>query len=443
MATRNAGSVVARGVAGQVAGGRGQRFSSLPGGGGAANVSGNMSPMLRPGALLVFNAGSSSLKFAVFHAEPGKDLQARVRGQMDQFGVAPRLRVKDGAGTLVADSIFPATEVTHTGEAVRHCADWLAAHLADEPVVGVGHRVVHGGAEFSAPVRVEQGVLERIEALVPLAPLHQPFNVAGIRAMAAGRPDLPQVACFDTAFHRTHSDLADRYALPRRFYELGLRRYGFHGLSYEYIASVLPRVAPELAAGKVIVAHLGNGASLCALAAGRSMDSTMGFSTLEGLCMGTRAGSLDPGLLLHLLNQRGMPAAELERLLYHESGLLGLSGQTGDMRRLLASGEPEARLAVDYFVWRIVKEIGALAAVLGGVDGLVFTAGIGENQPGIRARVVAACGWLGAELEDLANATGGPCISKPGARVSVWVIPTNEEEMIARHVRRVLEVRTR
>jgi acetate kinase len=397
-----------------------------------------MTPKLRPGALLVFNAGSSSLKFAVFHAEPGSDLRARARGQMDQFGVAPCLRVQDGAGTLLADTIFPATEVTHTGEAVRHCADWLAAHLAEEPVVGVGHRVVHGGAEFSAPVRVERGVLERLEALVPLAPLHQPYNVAGIRAMASGWPELPQVACFDTAFHRTHAALADRYALPRHFHELGLRRYGFHGLSYEYIAAVLPRVAPGLAAGRVIVAHLGNGASLCALEAGRSVDSTMGFSTLDGLCMGTRAGSLDPGLLLHLLNHRGMSAGALERLLYHESGLLGLSGLTGDMRRLLASAEPEARLAVDYFVWRIVKEMGALAAVLGGVDGLVFTAGIGENQPGIRARVVAGCGWLGAALDAPANAAGGPCISAPGARVSAWVIPTNEEEMIARHVRRVL-----
>jgi acetate kinase len=287
---------------------------------------------------------------------------------------------------------------------------------------------------------VDRAILARLEALIPLAPLHQPYNLAAIRAVAEWRPELPQIACFDTAFHRTHSVLADRYALPARFYESGIRRYGFHGISYAYIASVLPRVAPELAAGKTIVAHLGNGASLCALGAGRSVDSTMGFSTLEGLAMGTRAGALDPGILLHLLGYRGMTLPELERLLYRESGLLGLSGITGDMRQLLARSEPQARLAVDYFVGRITREIGALAAVLGGLDGLVFTAGIGENQPLIRARVVEGCRWLGGELDPVANATHGPRITTVSSKLSAWVIPTHEEAMIARQVERMLSV---
>ena len=293
--------------------------------------------------------------------------------------------------------------------------------------------MVHGGAEYSRPVLVDAPVLAALERLVPLAPLHQPHNLAAIRALRETQPQLPQVACFDTAFHRSHPQLADLYALPWEYYEAGVRRYGFHGLSYEYIAAALPQVAPAIAGGRVIVAHLGSGASLCALRAGKSVDSTMGFSALDGLPMGTRPGALDPGVLLYLVGERGMTAAALEKLLYKESGLLGLSGVSNDMRVLLESGEPRARLAVDFFVYRVAREIGALAAVLGGVDGLVFTAGVGENSAEIRARVVAACAWLGVTLDAEANRRGGPRISPEGSAVSAWVVPTNEELMIARH----------
>jgi len=292
---------------------------------------------------------------------------------------------------------------------------------------------VHGGAEYSRPVLVDAAVFNTLEHLIPLAPLHLPHNLAAIRAVRENQPQLPQVACFDTAFHRAHPQLSDLYALPWKYYEAGVRRYGFHGLSYEYIAATLPRVAPEIADGRVIVAHLGNGASLCALRAGKSQDSTMGFSPLDGIPMGTRPGGIDPGVLLYLAGQHGMSPAALEDLLYRESGLLGLSGISNDMRMLLESREPQARLAVDYFVHYVAKEIGALAAVLGGLDALVFTAGIGENSAVIRARIVNACGWLGMTLAADANQQGGPRISAKGSAVSAWVVPTNEELMIARH----------
>ncbi len=311
--------------------------------------------------------------------------------------------------------------------------------FAGEPLLAVGHRVVHGGAEFSRPLLVDPPVLAALESLIPLAPLHQPHNLAAIHLLRETQPQLPQVACFDTAFHRTHPQLADLYALPWAYYEAGVRRYGFHGLSYEYIAATLPRVAPAIAGGRVIVAHLGSGASLCALRAGASVDSTMGFSALDGLPMGTRPGALDPGVLLYLVGERGMTPAALERLLYKESGLLGISGVSNDMRVLLASDEPRARLAVDFFVHRVAKEIGALAAVLGGVDGLVFTAGIGENSAEIRSRIVGACAWLGVTLDVEANRRGGPRISRDSDAVSAWVVPTNEELMIARHTLALVE----
>ncbi|TFH29569.1 MAG: acetate/propionate family kinase, partial [Deltaproteobacteria bacterium] len=310
---------------------------------------------------------------------------------------------------------------------------WLRAQFTGEPLLAVGHRVVHGGAEFSRPVLVDAPVLAELERLVPLAPLHQPHNLAAIRMLRETQPQIPQVACFDTAFHRAHPQLADLYALPWEYYEAGVRRYGFHGLSYEYIAAALPKVAPGIAGGRVVVAHLGSGASLCAMRAGKSVDSTMGFSTLDGVPMGTRPGGIDPGVLLYLVAQRGMPPAELEKLLYKDSGLLGLSGVSNDMRVLLESREPRARIAVDYFVYRVAREIGALAATLGGVDGLVFTAGIGENSAEIRARIVDACAWLGVTLDAEANWRGGPRISPDGSAVSAWVVPTNEELMIARH----------
>jgi acetate kinase len=323
-------------------------------------------------------------------------------------------------------------------QAMRKLGAWLRERLADDRLVAAGHRVVHGGVDYTAPVRVEPEVLARLEALCPLAPLHQPHNLAAIRAVAAVDPDLPQVACFDTAFHRGHPELADWYALPRRFYEEGIRRYGFHGLSYEYIASVLPEAAPEIAGGPVVVAHLGSGASMCAMKAGRSIDSTMGFTALDGLPMGTRCGALDPGVVIHLIRACGMDADAIERMLYHECGLKGVSGISNDMRTLLASDDPRARHAIDLFVWRICREIGALAGVLGGLDGLVFTAGIGERSAEIRERVCARAAWLGIELDHAANRTGGPRISAPASRVAVYAIPTDEELMIARHTLAVL-----
>ena len=298
--------------------------------------------------------------------------------------------------------------------------------------------MVHGGIEFSAPVRVNAAVLDALARLVPLAPLHQPHNLAAIRAVAARAPELPQVACFDTAFHTGQPPLAQAFALPRRLTEAGLRRYGFHGLSYEYIAHLLPSVDVRAASGRTVVAHLGNGASMCALAAGRSAASTMGFTALDGLPMGTRCGAIDPGVLLYLLEHEGMDARALEKLLYHESGLLGVSGVSSDMRALLASDDAHAREAVDLFVYRIVRELGSLAAALGGLDALVFTAGIGENAPSIRSRVCRAAAWLGIELDENANARGGPRISSAGSRTSAWVLPTYEELMIALHTRAAL-----
>jgi acetate kinase len=315
---------------------------------------------------------------------------------------------------------------------------WLRQHFGDRVLLGVGHRVVHGGTDFAAPVRVTPAVLARLEALCPLAPLHQPHNLAGIRAVAAVQPDLPQVACFDTAFHRGHPEIADWFALPRRFHDDGIRRYGFHGLSYEYIASVLPEVAPEIARGRVVVAHLGSGASMCAIRGGRSQDSTMGFTALDGLPMGTRCGALDPGVVLHLIRAYGMDVDAVERMLYNECGLKGVSGISNDMRALLASDDPRARHAIDLFVWRICRELGALAAVLGGLDGLVFTAGIGERSAEIRKRVCERAAWLGIELDQETNRSGSPRISVEGSRVRVYAIPTDEELMIARHTLAVL-----
>jgi acetate kinase len=386
------------------------------------------------GFVLVVNAGSSSLKFSLFGVDGAAGLQLAARGQVDGIGSRPRLAVRDGAGAVLESRELAPAGMREVKDAVVLAGDWLRARFGPTaPLLAVGHRVVHGGPEHSRPVLVDARVLEALERLVPLAPLHQPHNLAAIRSLAETRPEVPQVACFDTAFHRGHPQLADLYALPWAYYEAGVRRYGFHGLSYEYIAATLPQVAPGIAGGRVIVAHLGSGASLCALRNGASVDSTMGFSALDGLPMGTRPGALDPGVLLYLVGQRGMGAAALERLLYKESGLLGLSGVSNDMRVLLESPEPRARLAVDYFVFRVAREIGALAATLGGLDGLVFTAGVGENSAEIRARVAAGCGWLGVTLDAEANRRGGPRISADGGPVSAWVVPTNEELMIARH----------
>jgi acetate kinase len=389
-------------------------------------------------AVLTINAGSSSLKFSVYGLGEHERPSLAAKGQVEGIGTAPRLVAEDAEGQVLVERRWPEDRGSGHAEFFRVVGSWLREQFSDAALLGVGHRVVHGGIDYAAPVRIDPAVLARLEALCPLAPLHQPHNLAGIRAVAAVQPDLPQVACFDTAFHRGHPELADWYALPRRFHDEGIRRYGFHGLSYEYIASVLPELAPEIAAGRVVVAHLGSGASMCAIQAGRSIDSTMGFTALDGLPMGTRCGALDPGVVLHLMRGYGMDADAIERLLYHDCGLKGVSGISNDVRSLLASDDPGAGQAIELFVYRICRELGALAAALGALDGLVFTAGIGERSPEIRERVCRRAAWLGVELDHAANRAGGPRISTDGSRVAVYAIPTDEELMIARHTLAVL-----
>lgn len=379
---------------------------------------------------LVLNAGSSSLKFCVFERPPGESWHLEARGQVEGIGTSPRLSVKNAIGDSLANQDVAATDGR---EALDALAAWLRSKYGGSRVLGVGHRVVHGGARFKGPTILNAEVLRELYQLVPLAPLHQPYNLAAIEAVYERLPGIPQVACFDTSFHRGQPAVAELVALPRDLRQQGLQRYGFHGLSYEYVASVLPQVAPEIAQGRVIVAHLGSGASMCALKEGKSVDSTLGFTALDGLCMGTRPGSIDPGIILHLFQGLNLSAKQVETLLYKKSGLLGISGISNDMRDLLGRSEPLARLAVDYFVYRAAKEIGALAAVLGGIDALVFTAGIGENSPEIRQRICTSSKWLGIELDEAANSKCLPMISTARSSLSVWVIPTNEELMIARH----------
>ena len=380
---------------------------------------------------LVLNAGSSSLKFCLFQRPPNEGWRLEARGQIEGIGTSPRLTVKDERGESLDKQDV---SVSDGHEAVGALARWLRSRYGGSNVLGIGHRVVHGGSRFTAPTIVNDQVLAQLRQLVPLAPLHQPYNLAAIEAVFERLPGVPQVACFDTSFHRGQPAVAELIPLPRDLRQAGLQRYGFHGLSYEYIASVLPEVvAPKIVGGRVIVAHLGSGASLCALKEGKSVDSTLGFTALDGLCMGTRPGALDPGVVLHLFQGLKLSTTEVETILYKRSGLLGISGISNDMRDLLGRAEPEARLAVDYFVYRVAKEIGALTAVLGGLDALVFTAGIGENSPEIRRRICDASRWLGIELDESANDSRGPEISTPNSKVSVWVIPTNEELMIARH----------
>jgi acetate kinase len=383
--------------------------------------------------LLVVNAGSSSIKFQLFETLPGDRMELRLKGQMEGIGTHPRLVAVNATGTVLVDAGYEPTTVGSIPEALDQLDDWLLVQLGGVTPMAIGHRVVHGGPTFASPVLVDGDVIAQLEPLIPLAPLHQPNNLAPIKVIRERRPGIPQVACFDTAFHRGHSEVADRFAIPEGFYREGVRRYGFHGLSYEYIASRLQELDPELARGRVVVAHLGSGASMCAIRAGSSVDSTMGFTAVDGLPMGTRTGQLDPGVILYLLQSKGWDAERIERFLYHESGLKGLSGVSSDMRDLLASETLGAKLAVDYFVHRVVRETGALAAVMGGIDGLVFTAGIGERSPEIRARVVGRLGWLGAELDPGANAAHAATVSTPKSRLKVLVVPTNEELMIARH----------
>jgi acetate kinase len=381
--------------------------------------------------ILVVNAGSSSIKFAVWPAGD-TDGDAALQGQISQIGRLPHFKARGAGGTILAEMDWGETDGSQA-ELLAHLMDWIGEQPAGGTIVAVGHRVVHGGVYFTAPVTIDPAVLRDLSKLVPLAPLHQPHNLAAIRALAAAYPHLPQVACFDTGFHSLHADAATRFALPRSLHDAGVRRYGFHGLSYEYIARALQRSAPALAAGRVVVAHLGNGASLCAVRDGVSVDTTMGFTALEGLPMGTRSGSIDAGALLFLLEQ-GTSREALQHLLYHESGLLGVSGGiSNDMRDLLTSDRIEAAQAVDLFVYRVVREIAAMAACLGGLDAIVFTAGIGENSAVIRERICCGCAWLGIDLHPAANLLGEGCITTPTSRVAAWVIPTNEEQMIALH----------
>lgn len=389
-------------------------------------------------AVLVLNAGSSSIKFSLY-LEAAGDLNLFLGGQVEGLYTAPHFRATRADGSVAAERHWAQNDAIGHEGAIGFLSEFLDEQVGGHHLAAVGHRVVHGGLSYAAPVRVNASVVRDLEAFIPLAPLHQPHNLAPIRLLMARQPGLPQVACFDTAFHRTQPELAQMFALPSELHDAGVRRYGFHGLSYEYIASRLPQFDPQAASGRTVVLHLGNGASMCALSGGRSVASTMGFTAVDGLPMGTRCGAMDPGVILYLMDQRGMDARAIEKLIYSQSGLLGVSGVSSDMRALLASDAPRARLAVDLYVYRIARELGSLAAALGGLDALVFTAGIGEHAAVIRERVCALAGWLGVTLDPQANAEGGPRISAPGSRVGVWVVPTNEELMIAQHTRRLLE----
>jgi acetate kinase len=391
-------------------------------------------------ALLTINAGSSSIKFALFRLDTPIPAKPELVGQFDGIGAArAHLKAKDAQGRTLDD-----TDLTLSGDhphraALDHLVNWLQDHESGLQIAGVGHRVVHGAESYSHPIKLNDAHVTHLKEFIPLAPLHQPHNLAGIEAMRAALPGIPQIACFDTAFHRTQPPIAQLFALPRRITAQGVRRYGFHGLSYEYIADVLPQhLPPAQADGRVIVAHLGNGASMCGMVGRKSQVTTMGFTAVEGLMMGTRTGALDPGVLLYLMEYDGMDTKKLTNMLYKESGLLGVSGISQDMRELLASDKPEAKEAVDLFCYRIVREIGSLAAAIGGLDALVFTGGIGEHAAPVRAAVCRQLGWLGLEFDAGANAGQATCISTPASRVTALVLPTNEEWMLARHTAELL-----
>lgn len=395
-------------------------------------------------AILVVNAGSSSLKFSLFpSAQRPSRPDLLCEGEFAGIGHRPHFTATDGgAGSPIADEGL--REGASHEEALAALLRWLEQRFPRHALIAAGHRVVHGGAVYGKPVRIDDTVIAELTRLVPLAPLHQPHHLAAIAALAKLHPSLPQVACFDTSFHRTQPEVATSYALPRRLTAEGVRRYGFHGLSYEYIASMLPEVIGSSAAeGRVVVAHLGSGASMCAMKERRSVATTMGFTALDGLPMAQRCGSLDPGVVLFLLEQKGMTAAAVSDLLYHSSGLLGVSGISDDMKTLLASTQPEAREAVDLFVYRICRELGSLIAAMGGIDALVFTAGIGEHAPEIRHRVCSGSTWLDFDVDEAANAAGGPRLTRPGSRTSAWMIPTDEDLMIARHTWRLVRAEGR
>ena len=383
-------------------------------------------------SILVVNAGSSSVKFQIFAVDGDRQLRRQVKGQMDGIGSRPRLRATGSDDDTLADRVYAIDRIPDVTAALTVAGDWLRDELGVSPLA-VGHRVVHGGPHYDRPVLIDHAVVTYLERLSSLAPLHQSHNLAPIRSLLTNLPMLPQIACFDTAFHRNHGPLADHYAIPRQLHAEGVRRYGFHGLSYEYIAKALPHVAPDISGGRVVVAHLGSGASMCALKAGQSVESTMGFTALDGLAMGTRPGQIDPGVVLYLISEKGMSASNVQNFLYGECGLRGLSGISNDMRELETSKDPHAAFAVDYFVYRAGLNAGMLAAALQGIDAFVFTAGIGENSVGIREKIAEKLSWLGVALDPVENSIHALKISRPDSKVPVYVVPTDEELMIAQH----------
>ena len=388
--------------------------------------------MIAMDTILIVNAGSSSVKFQIFSVEGEGKLRRQIKGQIDGIGIRPCLRASGADDQPLTNRAYPTELVSNVPSAISIAGEWLRDELRIRPIA-IGHRVVHGGPDYDCPVLIDDGVVARLEQFVALAPLHQPHNLAPIKSLLVNFPDLPQVACFDTAFHRTHDAIADYYAIPHQFYADGVRRYGFHGLSYEYIAKTLPHVAPAIAKGRVIVAHLGSGASMCALKGGCSIESTMGFTALDGLPMGTRPGQIDPGVVLYLLSEKGMSPTKAQDFLYKDCGLKGLSGVSNDMRELEASKDPKAKFAIDYFVYRVGLSAGMLAAALQGLDAFVFTAGIGENSMQIRSRIVDQLRWLGVKLDPTENSNNARLISASDSRIPVYVIPTDEELMIAKH----------
>lgn len=388
--------------------------------------------------IAVINAGSSSIKFAVF--EDSGDFSNIFRGQVEKLGVEPRMTVRDSAGKQLIEETWEADKLDHQS-ATKVILDSAIQLLEGRKVGAVGHRVVHGGVRFSSPVLIDRPVMADLQTLCPLAPLHQPHNLAAINAISEAAPHIRQVACFDTAFHRNQPEIAQMFAIPRELTQAGVRRYGFHGLSYQYIGMKLKAVAPDLAAGRVIVAHLGNGSSLCAMQGGRSVATTMSFTALDGLMMGTRCGGLDPGVLIYLMDERGMDARALEDFVYKRCGLMGVSGVSSDMRELRASKDPSAKIAIDLFVYRIVREIGSMAAAAGGADAIVFTGGIGQNDAQTRAAIARGCEWLGLEVASDLNLAAAARIDGPGSKVAALIIATDEEQMIARHTSKLLEPR--
>jgi acetate kinase len=390
------------------------------------------------GPIIVINAGSSTIKFSGYDSVDEQQPVLLLKGQIEGIGTMPYLNARNANCAIVAEKTWPRGTKSDHENLFRHLIDWIQTYLGGEQPIAVGHRVHHGGKRFAEAMLLDDGVLNHLQSLCPLAPLHQPHNLAAIRAIASVAPSLPQVACFDTAFHHDQPAVAQRLALPRELHDAGIRRYGFHGLACDCIASALRERDPVVARGRVIVAHLGSGCSLCAMRDGKSVDSTMGFSALDGLPMGTRCGALDPGAILYLQRDYGMSIDDIEKLLYRQSGLLGVSGISNDMRELLASRDTRADEAIDLFLYRVERELGALVATLGGLDGLVFTAGIGEHSPEIRRRICERACWLGVVLDSAANERGAERISPEGSRVAVWTIPTDEERTIARQTIQLL-----